>query len=430
MTNPGASKKLKVLVVDDDENITLALKLIVGSGFPCESVDIAGDGREAWKKIQEGTYDLVLSDWNMPGMDGNQLLQAMRKDPRASGTAFLMLTVRRDVESVASAVKAGVTDYVIKPFDKAALIKRIEKLLGMKALQSVTSSAEGTPPPAPGHMDRKAIAAKAMELIGKGDISLPAMPQIIFTIEDTLKREDADIHDLSKVIEMDAGISSKLIGVANSVYYRGTKECDMVEEAIMRLGMQETKQLVYLISNRNLFALKDRRYEETIKQLYVHSIASGAAGQALAQYLHIQDTYNFFAMGLFHDIGKLLVIKVLSEITRDMHGLDLTGALSIMDELHNKVGYMLLSKWEFPQIYAMAAINHQDISALENPEKELLVVYFANILTRKMGFSMKKEDGRNILEDHAAKLLDLNGDVLGRVERDVSAHMEKVLNII
>lgn len=429
MMKNNVSGKMKVMVVDDESNIALALKLIVSSNFDCEKVDTADDGQEAWERLQQEDYDLVLSDWNMPRMDGNQLLKMMRQTEKTKNTAFLMLTVRKDVESVASAVKAGVTDYVIKPFDKAVLIQRIEKLVGRKA-STPAMPAKREPAAAPGAMDKKAISMKVMELIGKGDITLPAMPQVIFAIEDILKNEDADVKDLSEAIALDAGISSKLIGVANSVMYRGVKECTMVEEAIMRLGMKETKELVYLISNRNLFALKDRRYEETIKTLYIHSIACGAVSQSLARLLSVPDSHNFFAMGLLHDIGKLLVLKVLSEITKDMHGLDLTAALSIMDTLHAKVGYMLLSKWEFPQIYSMVALNHDNTTITEIPDKELLVVYFANFYTRKMGYSLIPDDGTDYINGQTAKQLGVNSEIMETVTREAKEHVDKVLSIM
>ena len=424
--------KLSIMVVDDDTNITLALKLIINSHFQCDTIDTAEDGLEAWQKIQNGKYDLVLSDWNMPRMDGGKLLEMMRADPQTQNIPFLMLTVRRNVESVASAVKTGVNEYIVKPFDKATLIQKLEKLLSRKSLRAVAPSpaSASAEPAAESPVDQKSISIKVMTMIGKGEVSLPAMPQVIFTIEEALKKEDTNIQTLSKLIEVDQVISSKLIAVANSVYYRGVKECTMVEDAIMRLGMQETRQLVSLISNRNLFALKDRRYEEIILKLYLHAIASGAAGQSLAKSLQFPDPYNFFSLGLFHDIGKLLVLKVLSDITKDMHGLELTSMLDIMDALHNKAGFVLLSKWGLPQTYSQIALNHQNIAAIENPERELLVVYFANLFTRKLGFSLKEDDGEDILKGKAARLLRINEEIMQKMSEEVTEYVERVTSMM
>ncbi len=422
-------EKMKVLIADDDANIVLALKLIVKSNFPCEAVDTAADGMEAWEKIQSGSYNLVLSDWNMPRMDGNQLLNKMKAEERTNKIAFLMLTVRKDVESVASAVKAGVSDYVIKPFDKALLIQKIEKLMGGPAHRQADPMKNAWAPPAD-DVDLKSISVNIMELIGKGEVTLPAMPQIIFTIEETLRKEDADIHSLSELIEMDPGISSRLISVSNSVYYSGGKECTQVEEAISRLGMDETRELVYLISNKNLFALKDKRFEGTIKDLFIHSIACGAASESIARHLEIPDNYNFFALGLFHDIGKLLVLQVLAELTKGKRGIDLTHTLDTVNSLHNKAGYMLLSKWSFPSVYPLVALNHEDISTFEKPEQELVVVHFANLFVRELGFSLREEKEKEILKTKSASLLRLNAEILEKAAGEVKLHVEKVSAIL
>lgn len=423
------SDSLKALIVDDDVNIALALKLIINSNFSCERVDTAVDGLEAWEKLQAEDYNLVISDWNMPRMDGNQLLKKMKEHDRTKKIAFLMVTVRKDVTSVASAVQAGVTDYIIKPFDKAVLLQKIEKLV-FKTSRYQAAAEETVRSAGSEEVDRKSISVRVMEIIGKGEVSLPALPQVVFTIEDALKKEETDIGDLAKLIEVDPGISSKLIGVANSVFYRGVKECTLVEEAIARLGMKETKHFVYLISNRNLFALKDRRFEETIKDLYIHAVACGAACESLARHLSIPDTYNFFALGLLHDIGKLLVLQVLSEVTKNMRGIDMTMSTDIMNSLHTKAGYMLLSKWSFPQIYPLVALNHEDISAFDNPEKELLLVHFANIFIRELGFSLRTEKEQDILKIKSAQLLHVNAGIIKKVSVEVNENIEKISSIL
>ncbi|MBI5234109.1 MAG: HDOD domain-containing protein [Deltaproteobacteria bacterium] len=421
------NKQLNVLLADDDSNITLALKLIIGSNFHCEGIETAADGMEAWGKVQAGGFDLVVSDWNMPNMDGSLLLKKIRENERTKRLPFLMMTVRTDIASVSAAVKAGVTDYVIKPFDKQSLIKKIGKLVSARPSHDIENEA-------PVHaaeetVDPKSISVRIMELIGKGEVTLPAMPQVIFEIEETMKREDANVTDLAKLIAMDVGISSRLMGVANSVFYGGA-ECTAVDEAILRLGMHETKQLVYLIANRNLFALKDRRYEKIIEDLYIHSIACGAAGQAMAKNLRLNDSYNYFAIGLLHDIGKLLVLQVLSEITKNTRGVDITLALNIMDSLHNKAGYMLLEKWNFPKIYSLIALNHENISDFDRPEEELSVIYLANRFVRKAGYSLAPDDNGDILSEKPAKLLKLNAEVLEKVSGTVKEQVDRIKSVL
>ena len=180
----------------------------------------------------------------------------------------------------------------------------------------------------------------------------------------------------------------------------------------------------------NLFALKDRRYEKIIEELYIHSVACGAASQAMAKYLRINDSHNFFAIGLLHDIGKLLVLQVLSEITKNTRGVDITLAKNIMDSLHNKAGYMLLEKWNFPKIYSQIALAHENILDLEDPEEELAVIYLANRYVRRLGYSLIPDDGQDILNEKPAKLLRLNVEILEKVAAAVKEHVDKIKSVL
>ena len=427
------SNVLRVLVVDDDENIALALKLIIGSAFPCEYVHTAADGMQAWEMLQENAYDLVVSDWNMPRLDGNQLLHRMKQSEQVSDIPFLMLTMRKDVSSVASAIKAGIADYIIKPFDRDVLINKIEKLLaGKEGWEHLASPLVPGARPVSGNdeIDQKSISLHVMEIIGKGSVTLPTMPQVLFAIQDEMKKEGAGIRDIAQLIEMDPGISSKLIGVANSVYYHGMKECTLVEDAVARLGLESTRQFVYMVGNKNLYAWKNRIYEDTVRELYLHSLACAAVSQSLAEQLRLADAHAYFALGLFHDIGKLLVLKVLSDLTMKTQGMNLTLSLEIMNALHTKAGFMLLSKWSFPPIYASVALNHEDLEAEPETPKELLVVHFSNLFVRELGYSLRIETVPNLLQTQAAQILKLNDARLQKAAEDAESLIKKATSML
>src|SRR5690348_3821360 len=87
----------------------------------------ADDGTTAWPMLQQSHFDVLITDWNMPGMPGLDLVKAVRADPRLAELPVLMLTAESKREQIAEAAQAGVNGYVIKPFTAVTLKEKIEK---------------------------------------------------------------------------------------------------------------------------------------------------------------------------------------------------------------------------------------------------------------------------------------------------------------
>ncbi|MGX1309813.1 two-component system chemotaxis response regulator CheY [Amorphus suaedae] len=116
---------MPVLVVDDYKTMIRIIKnLLKQLGF--EDVDEATDGTEALGKLKERTYGLVISDWNMQPMTGYELLQHVRSDDALSAIPFIMVTAEAKSENVVAAKKAGVSNYIVKPFNAQTLKGKIE----------------------------------------------------------------------------------------------------------------------------------------------------------------------------------------------------------------------------------------------------------------------------------------------------------------
>jgi two-component system, chemotaxis family, chemotaxis protein CheY len=133
--SPATSKRAKMdinwrLLLVDDETVALDLgtKLLDRIGF--KTVDIATSGRSALAQMESNTYRAVISDWNMPEMNGLDLLCKIRRDDRLRKTPFLMTSVDGDIERVRVARKFGVDAFLLKPFDAQALRTKMSEVLG------------------------------------------------------------------------------------------------------------------------------------------------------------------------------------------------------------------------------------------------------------------------------------------------------------
>ena len=116
---------MPVLVVDDyNTMIRIIRNLLKQIGFA--DIDDAADGSAALARMREKKYGLVISDWNMEPMTGYELLKEVRADPGLSKTPFIMVTAESKTENVIAAKKAGVNNYIVKPFNAQTLQSKIE----------------------------------------------------------------------------------------------------------------------------------------------------------------------------------------------------------------------------------------------------------------------------------------------------------------
>lgn len=122
-----ADKNLRFLVVDDFATMRRIVRnLLKELGF--YNVEEAEDGADALTKLRIGAFDFVVSDWNMPNMDGLQLLQAIRADGSLGTLPVLMVTAEAKKENIIAAAQAGASGYVVKPFTAATLEEKLNKI--------------------------------------------------------------------------------------------------------------------------------------------------------------------------------------------------------------------------------------------------------------------------------------------------------------
>ena len=125
-------KDLRFLVVDDFSTMRrIVTTLLHDLGYA--HVQEADDGKTALPMLQAEPFDVLITDWNMPGMPGLDLLKAVRSDPKLAKMPVLMLTAEAKRDQIVEAAKAGVNGYVIKPFTAQVLAEKLEKMLAPAA---------------------------------------------------------------------------------------------------------------------------------------------------------------------------------------------------------------------------------------------------------------------------------------------------------
>ena len=121
-------KNTNILIVDDYKTMLRIIRNLLKQ-LEFDNVEEASDGSEALAKLRAGHFGLVISDWNMAPMTGLDLLKEVRADARLKDTPFIMITAESKTENVVAAKQAGVSNYIVKPFNAETLREKIEKVM-------------------------------------------------------------------------------------------------------------------------------------------------------------------------------------------------------------------------------------------------------------------------------------------------------------
>lgn len=122
-------KNMHILVVDDQRTMTRIIRNLLKQN-DLNNSDEASNGEEALAKLRTGGFGLIISDWNMEPMTGLELLQKVRADGQLKTTPFIMVTAESKPENVLAAKEAGVSNYIVKPFNAQTLMDKIQRVFG------------------------------------------------------------------------------------------------------------------------------------------------------------------------------------------------------------------------------------------------------------------------------------------------------------
>jgi HD-like signal output (HDOD) protein len=167
-------------------------------------------------------------------------------------------------------------------------------------------------------------------------VTLPVFNSASSRIQQEMAKPEPSIQVIEKIITSDQTLSAQALNIANSSFYRGLAEIGTVRAAILRLGFKEIEQVVLLATSRQHFKSSDKTINLLMKKLWQHAVGCAYGTVWLARrYTYGVDQSQAFFGGLFHDVGKLLVLVIIEQVKRRNKTLKITDALLLeaMDKL-------------------------------------------------------------------------------------------------
>lgn len=227
--------------------------------------------------------------------------------------------------------------------------------------------------------------------------NLPTIPTTAFQVMHVISDENSSIRDLEKIIANDPPMAAKIIKVANSSYYRTSREITSLHMALVILGMEEIRNIVFAVSLYSTFhRLKGSKYF-LFEDFWIHSVGVGKLVVALTRFLKLPVNGSEFLAGLLHDIGRLLLQSFFQEDYDQIYikALEEQEMLYIVERkmwgfTHQEIGGWLAQKWNIPSIVREVIENHhtENFSSLKYPILVALV-QVADHLTRIWGVSVE-----------------------------------------
>ena len=254
--------------------------------------------------------------------------------------------------------------------------------------------------------------------IAADTLSLPVFNNAAVRLQMELVKPEPDLRVIEQVITSDQALSSQVLKIANSAFYRGLVEVGTVRAAIIRLGMREIGRIVLMAASEQHFRSRDRTIALVMKKLWQHSVgcAYGTAWLARRRDCGVEQSQAFFA-GLFHDVGKLFVLMVIEQIKRKNKSLKLTDSLLMeaMNRLHAREGSRLLTRWNMPEHLHVIARDHH-AAEIDAQNRLLVLVRMANLVCRKLGIGLAEDGSLLLAATPEANLLGLTGTDLAELE--------------
>lgn len=192
-------------------------------------------------------------------------------------------------------------------------------------------------------------------------LRLPSLSPTVDRVVRLIDSAEVDLDELADAVNGDPVLATRIMGVANSTYFRGATEVPNVREALMRMGVREARTIVVVVALRST-VLRSPGLGDQATALWKHSLLTAAATQEISAELPPWENSGFLA-GLLHDLGRLVVLAFVSELPawqEDGAEPSSTAVESICQAMHASLGAMVLSSWGFPDNFCEAILAHHD----------------------------------------------------------------------
>ncbi|MFJ2367442.1 HDOD domain-containing protein [Pseudomonas sp. NPDC087697] len=302
-------------------------------------LDLCADGQQALELLSENPYDLVIADWELPGIDGLGLLRSVRQRRRNPVLPFILMSSRNDSASVREVLPLAPTAYLTKPLNMEGLTQRLQDLL-LIAGQTVSCD---VPALAPG-MTLSTFLERRREVAD----GAPLRTDVQLAVKRSLNPNGLDLKLLEEEVRTDPQITAVLIAAANSAAQHLGDTVQTVSQALHRLGTGQSMNLILGLALKRSAKLSDPCLADYAERYWKLSLHTAEYGRTLARLLDL-DQERCYCAGMLHRLGDLALLRCLQEWKQAGGELDeLEEVGDALAEFGAAYGSALRTRWRLP----------------------------------------------------------------------------------
>lgn len=362
-------------------------------------------------------FDLVIIDIDMPDMQENLAISEIRtieKDlvGQPDRKAFIIgLSGRKNRQMVTDFMLQGCNDILSKNFPDKQLLEILVQfdLIGTLKNPEPTSAQV---------FNGQTLVDLINRKLKSGSLKLPPVPRVAMRIRQ-LVDSSAEIDQIVELLRQDLSISIKMISISNSVAYGGFTKTTDISQAVSRLGLDRTVEVVMSICCRGYFVTSHEVYKQRVEALWWHCLACAHTTEMIVRDRRLNVQEDLFSLGLLHDVGKLVLIQAASELHKPKKyqvDVNFDSLEAVMQEHHERFGILLLQKWGYSKAFSKL-IQHHRINGENASMVARQVLHQADLLVAAAGFG----DGNDDPEQVAVQL-----EAMGYTAEQQAALTEKI----
>jgi HD-like signal output (HDOD) protein/ActR/RegA family two-component response regulator len=380
--------KKRILFVEDDPLLLQMYTMMMEDERDRWEVVVAADALQALQEIERGTFDVVVADLILPGMDGSELMNEIRA--RCPDASRIIISVISDQERVARCLEMT-HQFITKPFDVRVLKTTLHRVCSL---------------------DTYLKSAKLKALVGRLG-KLPSFPTLYMEVNKELASPNSSIENIAEIVAQDPAMTAKMLQIVNSVALGLARRISSPFEAVEFLGLGTVRSLVlsaHIFTSFERNGLKDF----SVDRLWRHAIQTGMAARMIMQLENADaaDAEEAYIAGMLHDIGKLILANSQPEqferalaLAAERKSPLWKAEEEVFGASHAGAAAYLLGLWGLPvAIVEAVAFHHTPRMSNLRTLGPLTAVHAANVLEQELAGSESTARAAQLDMDYLAVL--------------------------